>query len=941
MTDPGAPAEVGLALAAEAEQAADVLVFYYVGHGLVSEDGQLYLATRMTVSDQSRLRYTALAYADVRKTLLDSPARSLVVLLDCCFSGRATGGVLGDELGEVGSLTEIHGGFVLTAAGRSEPAFAPPGQRHTAFTGQLLRLLVDGHPDAPPHWTLHDMHRFLARELVALGLSRPQCRAFGRVGELVLASNLAWRAPASENAQQTLDDPGSRQRAVTVEGVCPYKGLAAFQQGDARWFFGRERLTATVVQRMASTYDDPGLLVVVGASGAGKSSLLRAGLLPALGHGEASIAGSATWPQLLMTPTSEPIRSLATAVAAVGSVDVDILTERLHNDPRQLVHVLRQTLRARYGDGEHDSHRIILVVDQFEQTFTLCDDENERALFVQALNMAALGADGPPPALVVIGMRADFYHHCAALPELRPALQQRQVIVGPMSTTELRAAIEKPAAVAGLALQSGLVDLLLHDLDPHFQPRENNSAADTASANPGRPDTARLPLLSHTLRATWQQREGHLLTITGYRATGGIAGAVAQTAEHAYTTLDEAGKNTARHLLLHLVHLAEGGQATTRRVDRDRLIREVPDPTRASAVLDVFSAQDARLITIDDNDVGITHEALLHVWPRLRNWVEADRAGLLVRQRLLDAAHGWQQERRDPAALYRGSQLDLAREWAADHPGTLGPITHDFVQASIRADRRRAQTRIGAIAALAILLVLSLITTGLAVQRQREARAQQRIATVQGLLAQANAGRDNAPRLSLMLNLAADAIQPSLESKTSLVNTLTTTHYKGTLIGHTDVELATAFSPDGHLLATASWDRTVILWDLTNPARPHQIGRPLSHTNRLWAVAFSPDGRTLATAGTDKTVILWDITDPGEPRQFGQPLAAHSATVASLNVQSRRAHTRQRQHRQNRDPVGRRRSNQTQPDQYSDNRPGRGVAGGIQPRWAHLGHREL
>jgi Novel STAND NTPase 1/Caspase domain len=258
MTDPGAPAEVGLALAAEAEQAADVLVFYYVGHGLVSEDGQLYLATRMTVSDQSRLRYTALAYADVRKTLLDSPARSLVVLLDCCFSGRATGGVLGDELGEVGSLTEIHGGFVLTAAGRSEPAFAPPGQRHTAFTGQLLRLLVDGHPDAPPHWTLHDMHRFLARELVALGLSRPQCRAFGRVGELVLASNLAWRAPASENAQQTLDDPGSRQRAVTVEGVCPYKGLAAFQQGDARWFFGRERLTATVVQRMASTYDDPG-----------------------------------------------------------------------------------------------------------------------------------------------------------------------------------------------------------------------------------------------------------------------------------------------------------------------------------------------------------------------------------------------------------------------------------------------------------------------------------------------------------------------------------------------------------------------------------------------------------------------------------------------------------------------------------------------------------
>jgi WD40 repeat protein len=881
VADPVSPMELGEAVATAAEQAARSLLVYYVGHGLVSQDGALYLATQTTDRRPTHLKHTALAYGTVRDYLLESAARSLVVVLDCCFSGLAAGS-LGDPADEVVSLAEISGAYVLTSAGRDELALAPPGARHTGFSGALLRLLTDGDPDGPASLTLHGVYRSLSRILPAQGLPRPRCRFTGQIGELVLAPNPGYQPPASAESAD-LRSPEDDGPAVAV---CPYKGLAAFEPEDAGWFFGRERLTTMLVGRLADRYDDATPLVVVGASGAGKSSLLRAGLLPALGRGELAVAGSATWPHLLFTPTADPVGALASRVAELAGVAAEPLAGELSADPVRLLSTLRRALRVRAGGRDAAGARVVLVVDQFEETFTQCADEHARQVFVRALCAAAHGGGAEPAALVVLGVRADFYGRCAAFPELLPALQDRQVVVGPMTISELRAAVEKPAAATGLGLQPGLVEVLLRDLGaggPGLAGGDPIPATGGAGDEPGR-----LPLLSHALLATWQQRHGRTLTVAGYQATGGIHQAIAVTAERAFARLDAAGQQTARLLLLRLIQLGEGTEDTRRRVDRDRLIAELPDSARAAEVLDVFAAEDARLVTVDQDTVEITHDALLRAWPRLREWIDNDRTGLLVHQQLVEAAHAWERDRRDPTGLYRGSRLTLARDWAHSdqHRETLGPLAWAFLDASIqrdaeeqRAARRRARRRVQLTATLAGLLVVSLVTAGFAFQQQRAAEEQQLVATARQLTAQADVVRSSDPRLALLLGIAAHRLHADEETHASLMKMLVANRYSSTLTGHTGPVYSVAFSPDKRTLATGSHDRTVRLWDVTDPAGPATLGQPLAaHGDAVISVAFSPDGRTLATASADKTVRLWDMADVGRVRQVGT-LTGHTGAV--------------------------------------------------------------
>ncbi|MGH3621933.1 MAG: caspase, EACC1-associated type [Sciscionella sp.] len=273
LTDPQTPLEVGRVLAESAAQAEDVLLVFFVGHGLVSPGGELYLATRATERRPELLAFSALAYTAVRTSLLESRARSIVVILDCCFAGRAVGilGVL-DEAVAV-DLAQINGGYVLTSAAREEVALAPPGSRHTAFTGELIGLLTRGDPDGPALLTLRYAYHYLKRVLPARGFPRPHRRASEWIDDLVLAPNPAYCPPEDTRPDQ---DPAGQA------GECPYPGLVPFQQDNARWFFGRERVTTELVGRLAARLDQPRPLVLVGASGAGKSSLLRAGLLPSL-----------------------------------------------------------------------------------------------------------------------------------------------------------------------------------------------------------------------------------------------------------------------------------------------------------------------------------------------------------------------------------------------------------------------------------------------------------------------------------------------------------------------------------------------------------------------------------------------------------------------------------------------------------------------------------
>jgi hypothetical protein len=427
------------------------------------------------------------------------------------------------------------------------------------------------------------------------------------------------------------EDNGVRRARRTAPDApameCPYPGLAAFGEEQARWFFGRDAVVADLLVRLDDRLRSGGALAVVAPSGAGKSSLLHAGLLPALARGALPAAGSAHWPRLLLTLTAHPLTALATYLAkATGAAAQEVLAA-VTADPPDCAARLRTMAEA---DGREGA-RLVVVVDQLEELFTLCTSEQERRDFLDVLTaLAQIGPDGAgPTGLVVYGLRSDFYTPCANYPQLRTVLQDGQLVVGPMTQSELREAILFPARAADLEIEPGLVEVLLRDLGA-------STDGGSISPPPQGYEAGRLPLLAHALRATWQQRHGHTLTVDGYQATGGIRHAVATTAERLFTTLDPAEEQTARALFLRLVKIGDSVEDTRRRMPHTDLLDTGKDSSATADVIDAYTR--GRLLTRHKDTVEITHEALLHAWPRLRHWIDADRAGHLVHQDLEEAA---------------------------------------------------------------------------------------------------------------------------------------------------------------------------------------------------------------------------------------------------------------------------------------------------------------
>ncbi len=519
-------------------------------------------------------------------------------------------------------------------------AAADLAERDRGF--RIVAVLLPGAP--PPH---DPSLSFLA--------SRPWVD-LRTTDEAEAIDNLAWLVRGGGD--------GSAATAAEVAAVCPYQGLAAFDEDDARFYVGREAEIADAIAQLRMLR----FLAVLGASGNGKSSLVRAGIISALRAG--AITGSEEWPIAVMTPGDDPLGALADALGRMG----------LDEAPPEAAELLARASAlddwAGRALGASRPAAAVLVVDQFEETFTNCPSAAARAAFIDTLVFAATIPAGR--LIVILAMRADFVPRCAEYPRLRALLGDTQLIVGPLDPAGLRRVIEEPARRAGLQLEPGLARTIMEDV------------VDEPGA---------LPLLEYLLFELWRQRRGATLTLSAYTASGGVDGALAKRANAAYQSLSPERQRIARRVLLRLVQPGEGSEDTRRRVDFDELVLVPDDRADVEAVVGALATE--RLVTTDQSrddsggtTVEITHEALIRGWPELRKWIEQDRERLRQRRLLTDAAGEWERSgRSDAGLLFAGARWRSGRSRAPR--GSMSANGHFSPRASIARIANAARDRGG------------------------------------------------------------------------------------------------------------------------------------------------------------------------------------------------------------------------------------------------------
>ncbi len=698
------------------------------------------------------------------------------------------------------------------------------------------------------------------------------------------------RRPAARAASHSAESQTGQSTIALATEVSelenPYKGLRAFQEADAADFFGREVLSRRLLRRL----DEPGelarFLALVGPSGSGKSSLIRAGLIPKLRRG--ALPGSEKWFVVSLTPGSQPLEELERALLTVAVDPPAALLPLIQRDETGLLEAVHRVLP---NDQETD---LVLIIDQFEELFTLVDDEAVRLHLLKSLRAAVIA---PGSRLrVIITMRADFYDRPLLYPGFSEMMRQRTEVVVPLTLAELEQAIECPAQRVGVTAEPALIATII----------------DEFGQQPGG-----LPLLQYALTELFERRTGHMLTLAIYKQSGGVLEALVRRADEVYGALRPEEQEAARQIFLRLVTPGEGAQDTRRRVLRTELAALGHSSAVIERVINAFSAY--RLLTLDRDPatrsptVEVAHEALIRTWQQLRSWIEISRQHLRVQRRLFAAATEWNNTSRDPSFLATGARLAQFEALASESDLALSQIEIEYLQASMAERRRRAaieQERQAQelvlqkqaadhmrylVVVLALFLIVAIGLSLFAFDqreqaqrhaseariqqaeaiRQREQAVAQRLATEARVLMQVDGDR----MLAALLSIRSMLLQYSSEGDEALLKAATLEYPLFVPGGHSGEITDVAFAADGSYLLTGSKDGTARLWDAQTGQHVQTF---TGHKAAVSSVTFSSDGAYVLTGSADGTARLWDTKTGRQLRQF----SGHNAPVTSVAFSS-------------------------------------------------------
>jgi WD40 repeat protein/class 3 adenylate cyclase len=719
---------------------------------------------------------------------------------------------------------------------------------HVGHGGQVLlsetttALVQD---ELPEGVSLFDLGRHLLKDI-----HRPE-----RICQLVIEGLLS-EFPALTSLELLPPESARPPRQV---GGCPYRGLAAFQEADAPFYFGREAFVDALEQAVRTRKL---VAVIVGSSGSGKSSALFAGLLPRLRE-----AGGYQFASF--RPGTQPFYALAGALLPLLEpglseterlVETGKLAEPLSKAEVHLSQVIERILEKNKG-----TRQVLLIADQFEELYTLCPDERLHAAFVDELLRAVEASrnsrDGS--AVILLTLRADFMGQALAHRPFADALQEASLMLGPMTRQELRTAIEQPAEMQGAAFEAGLVERILDDV----------------GEKPGN-----LPLLEFTLTQLWEQQTDGWLAHADYEAMGCVEGALAAYADQVFADLDAEGQEQARHALVQLVQPGEGTEDTRRIATKEELGEESWSLIQRLA--------DKRLVVTGRDAQGretaeVVHEALIQKWGRFQEWMEADRSFRAWQERLRSNLRQWQESGRDEGALLAGAPLAVAEGWLAERAAELSQGEVSYIQESqvlqerrqaereqqqVEREHRRRLTIIGLAAGLLITLILSMI----AFQQRQEAMTQRENSMRQSALLLAGQAEvelaDGYHDRAVLLALAAIEDYPyTSQAEHALGQAVSYNRALQQYKSHTSAVTSVAWSPDGAKVASSSSsENRVDIWDPNTGETLLSIEMPKGITGNIVDMAlhvqWTPDGRRLLTLNGDRystgsqdyDLLLWD-----------------------------------------------------------------------------------